>query len=127
MKNQSINLFSRTGITILASIVAPITVLMVMALYFPKTWDAAILKLGLARGDTTTQRTKTVSANPSQNKTPELMEVLDTPAGALPVIKYANDGCLYAKATTAHIDYYGMDQLKSQLKKRYQVQCVLWN
>ena len=51
MKNQSINLFSRTGIIILSSIVAPILVIMVMGLYFPKTWDAWVWSLGLARVD----------------------------------------------------------------------------
>jgi len=55
------------------------------------------------------------------------MEVIDTPAGALPVVKYVNDGCLYVKATTAHTNYYGGDKLKSELKKRYQVKCVLWD
>ncbi|MEH2324369.1 MAG: hypothetical protein V7K32_12485 [Nostoc sp.] len=98
--------------------------MLIFSLYFPKTWDATILKLGLARSSSTS--TKIIIANPLQNKTPELMESFDTPVGALPVVKYANDNCLYARATTAHTNYYGADQLKDKLKKRYQVQCVLW-
>lgn len=62
-----------------------------------------------------------------QPKTAEIREMLDTPAGPLPVVKYEGESCLYANATTAQTDYYGMEALKNQLEARYHVTCVLWN
>ncbi len=60
-------------------------------------------------------------------KVPEILESLNTPVGPLIVTKYkGDDPCLYTRATQKHIDYYGMDELKRQLKDRYSVSCVIW-
>jgi len=71
--------------------------------------------------------TPPMAASASPAKTAEIREILDTPAGSLPVVKYEGESCLYANATTAQTDYYGMEALKDQLKARYHVTCVLWN
>jgi hypothetical protein len=52
VKNQSINLFSRTGLTILASIVTPIFAVVIMSSYFPDTWSALIQPFKTAAIDT---------------------------------------------------------------------------
>lgn len=50
MKNQSIDLFSRTGMTIVGAIALPIFTVVILGTHFPKTWDSMIASLGLARG-----------------------------------------------------------------------------
>ena len=68
------------------------------------------------------------SANsPTQAKTDGISEMLETAVGPLPVVKYEGDSCLYANATTAQTDHYGMEELKNQLKARYNVTCVFWD
>lgn len=65
--------------------------------------------------------------SPPQAKTVEISEMLETAVGPLPVVKYEGDSCLYANATTAQTNHYGMAALKDQLKARYNVTCVFWN
>jgi hypothetical protein len=46
-KTVEINLFSPLGITILLVITIPILGIVTFATYFPKTWDATVIKLDL--------------------------------------------------------------------------------
>lgn len=62
-----------------------------------------------------------------QIKTIERTERVDTPVGALVITKYRGNECLYAKATTAHANYYGgLENLKKQLKNQYGAKCLFW-
>ena len=67
------------------------------------------------------------ATSPTQAKTVEISEMLETAVGPLLVVKYEGDSCLYANATTAQTAHYGMGELKDQLKARYNVTCVLWD
>lgn len=63
----------------------------------------------------------------SETKTVVLSDSFQTPVGSFPVVQYAGDSCLYARATTAQTSYYGMSELKNMLKQQYNVTCVLWS
>ncbi|MEP0872907.1 hypothetical protein NDA01_24115 [Trichocoleus desertorum AS-A10] len=85
---------------------------------------AIALVAGVASPDEETQEAAQPSPVPA--KTITFAEQLETPVGPLPLVKYSGDSCLYAKATTAHTGYYGMDKLKDELKSKYNVTCVFW-
>ncbi|MEP0873698.1 hypothetical protein NDA01_28600 [Trichocoleus desertorum AS-A10] len=85
------------------------------------------LQINLASSEPEAPATPTITS-PPQAKTVESLEQLDTPVGSLAVTKYREDECLYAKATAAHASHYGgLENLKKQLKDRYQATCLLWH
>lgn len=64
--DKSINLFSKTGLTILGVIVVPIFTIMILGLWFPKTWESIVLRMGWARVDNSS---KVVPSSPPTNRT----------------------------------------------------------
>lgn len=89
-----------------------------------QTW----LKDNLAKSYSETQDNSSSSTNGTNDtRTIERAEQLDTPVGALVILKYKNNKCLYVRATVAHTNYYGgYDKLKTQLKNQYGVSCLFW-
>ena len=65
-KPVEINLFSPLGITITLLITIPLLSIPIFALYFPKTWDTTISKLGLARYNDSTSNSVTTGQSSSQ-------------------------------------------------------------
>lgn len=65
-KPVEIDLFSPIGITIALLITIPLLSIPIFALYFPKTWNATIIRLGLARFDDGTSNSATTEQSPSQ-------------------------------------------------------------
>ncbi|ODH02580.1 hypothetical protein A4S05_23505 [Nostoc sp. KVJ20] len=66
--NKSINLFSKTGITILLVLTLPIFTVVILGSYFPKTWQSIVLQMGWARFDNSPSRT-TSTTRPNTNRT----------------------------------------------------------
>ncbi|UKP01577.1 hypothetical protein [Nostoc sp. UHCC 0870] len=119
-KPIEIDLFSPLGLIIGITITIPLFAIFIVPTYFPKTWEEVKLKLRLENA------TWVVQHDQRNTKTVEFKALISTPAGELPITKYSNDRCLYAQATVAQTNYYGIKQLKDHIKKRFQVECVFW-
>ncbi|OKH56266.1 hypothetical protein NIES2101_00330 [Calothrix sp. HK-06] len=114
---QEINLFSKKGLTILGAITIPITVVMVVALYFPSTWNNFITTTGLARNEETKAPTATNSTTPQNRK------FLGTAKTGYEL--WTDGNCVFVKGARMS-DIGNFDSFKDNIKSSTGYKCVLF-
>ncbi len=122
MQNKDINLFSRTGLTILGVITVPIFFVVIVGSYFPDLQKSIAQNLG------STDESVSTKAKQLETSTPEDSNRTLISTHQLGFNLWGKDNCVIAQGvTTDHLNQMRMNiqTFKNKIKQEYSVKCVL--
>ena len=122
MQDKDINLFSRTGLTILGVITVPIFFVVIVGSYFPDLQKSIAQNLG-STDESVSTKAKRLETSTSEDSNRTLISTHE-----LGFNLWRKNNCIIAQGvTTNHLNQMGMNvqTFKNKIKQEYSVKCML--